>query len=67
MAVFRGTIFDVAGVLVDSPHEQAQRRDLKRSGSLLPHYPGPPTRHGKRIPTAAAKCISKTDRLTKRR
>ena len=46
MADFRGTIFDVDGALVDSPHEQAQRRDLKRSGSLLPQYPGLPARHG---------------------
>jgi hypothetical protein len=67
MADFRGTIFDVDGALVDSPHEQAQRRDLKCSGSLLPQYPGLPARHGGEDSTTAAKCIPKTDRPTKRR
>ncbi len=52
MADFRGTIFDVDGALVDSPHEQARRRDLKRSGSSTPavsrstHSPREEDSHG---------------------
>ena len=30
MADFRGAIFDVEGVLVDSPHEQASREGLRQ-------------------------------------